>query len=47
MLVMKTEPPAKKRSWPDMLVIFMLFLRNVQRNRTVGPPMDKLLHFGA
>jgi hypothetical protein len=45
MFVMKTEPPAKKGPWSDMLVIFMLFLRNVQWNRTVGPPMDKLLYF--
>ena len=43
--MMKTEPRTQERPWADMLVIFVLFLGNVQWNRTVGPPMNKLLHF--
>ena len=45
MFVMKTEACAEKRARSDMLMIFMLFLGKVQRNRPVSLTVDKLLHF--
>src|SRR5215467_8770463 len=45
MLVMKAEPRGPKWARPYQLVILMLFLRKIQRNRTVSFAFNKLLHF--
>src|SRR6266403_4186205 len=45
MFVMKTEACAEKRARSDMLMILMVFLGKVQRNRTVSLAVNELLHF--
>src|SRR5215470_10299876 len=46
MLVVKSKSRAKKRPWPNVLKLFMLILRKVQRNWTVRMTVNELLHFG-